>query len=450
MKTIRISLLIGVLLMPSVLLWAQQKTPPPRLALSLREAVRMALSPQGSQSIGMAGESERSAEARLRASRSAFLPDIETSFTGQNQVLNLAAMGFGGVNVPIPGFVFPRSSGSFTTMDARVHVRENLIDLASMRRIKAARAGIETAKTQTDEVRDQVALQVAKLYVAAMRSASAVKLAEAIVASAESTLDEVSNRNAQGQAVTLDVSHARVHLASEKQRLTQAQLERGQAHLALLNALNRDLETPLDLTESLALTSDERWSVAQAMEVALKSRSEIISQKKRIEAARLNDASIHSERLPSVVGYADAGTLGTNISNTIGTYDVGISLRIPVFDGGRREARRAEVQAYIRQEELRTSQLEKQVEFQVRQALLKLDLARGQVETWAAEVEVAQQELDHRRRRYEQGVARETELTEARVNLARAADGYAAALCAFDEGRIELMQSMGTIRSLAQ
>jgi len=121
-----------------------------------------------------------------------------------------------------------------------------------------------------------------------------------------------------------------------------------------------------------------------------------------------------------------------------------------VFDGGRRNSRRAEALANIRQEELRASQLDKQVEFEVREALLKLDMARGQVETASEEAEVARQELDHRRRLYQQGVGTHTGVTGAQVNLARAVDGRVAALYAWNEARIELMQAMGTIRTLAQ
>jgi outer membrane protein TolC len=450
MKTTRTTLPIGLLALLPVLLLGQGKDAPAPLALSLREAVRMALSPQGNIAIGVAGESVRAAQAQLRESRSTSHPDIDMSITGENQLLNLATFGLQSVKIPIPGFTFPQSSGAFSIIDARVHVKQDLIDVASTRRSEAARAGIETATTEIDEVRDQVAAQVAKLYLVALRARSAVETAQALVASAETSLREVTNRNKEGKALDIDVSHARMRLATEKQGLMDAQLERGRAYLDLLSAMNRDLDTPLELTEPLDFTVQETLPPAQAVAAAFRSRSEIVAQRQRVAAARLKDVSIEAERLPSLAGYADLGSLGTTFANSIGTYDVGVSLRIPVFDGDRRNSRRAETQANIRQEELRASQLEKQVELEVRQALLKLDIARGQVDTAAQEVEVAQQELAHRQRRYEQGVEGQMELEDAQVNMARAADGRVAALCAWNEARIELMQAMGTIRTLAQ
>jgi outer membrane protein TolC len=106
--------------------------------------------------------------------------------------------------------------------------------------------------------------------------------------------------------------------------------------------------------------------------------------------------------------------------------------------------------AAVRQSEIRQRQLEKQVELEVRQALLKLDTARARVDISSKEFAIAQEELDHRRRRSEQGVEQEAVVTDARLALAQADDARLAALYAWNEARIELMQAMGTIRSLAQ
>ena len=50
------------------------------------------------------------------------------------------------------------------------------------------------------------------------------------------------------------------------------------------------------------------------------------------------------------------------------TYDYGVSVRVPVFDGGRRDARRTESLSQYRQEQTRTRDLEQQVELDVRLA----------------------------------------------------------------------------------
>jgi outer membrane protein TolC len=94
--------------------------------------------------------------------------------------------------------------------------------------------------------------------------------------------------------------------------------------------------------------------------------------------------------------------------------------------------------------------LEKQVELEVRQALLKLDSARGQIDVSTKELDISREELNHRTRLLEQGVGGELEVADARLTLAQAEDARQAALYAWNEAHIELMQAMGTIRNLAQ
>ena len=96
------------------------------------------------------------------------------------------------------------------------------------------------------------------------------------------------------------------------------------------------------------------------------------------------------------------------------------------------------------------AQLRKRVEIEVREALLRMDLARGYVELSEARYRVAQDELEHRRRSYAQGIGGQTGVNGAQASLAKAADGRIAALHDWNEARVDLLQALGTIETLAQ
>jgi outer membrane protein len=230
----------------------------------------------------------------------------------------------------------------------------------------------------------------------------------------------------------------------------KSQLERARTEIDLLNAMNRDLNTPLELTDPLTFAAQDMPQADQAVSTALQSRSEILTLQKKLQATRLNDVAIHSERLPTLVGYANAGSTGTSLPNSTGTYDAGVTLRVPILDGGRRESQRAEVMAAVRQQELQMAQLRKQVEIETREALLRMDLARGYVELSEARYRVAQDELEHRRRSYAQGIGKQMDVNGAQAGLAKAADGRMAALHDWNEARVDLLQALGTIQTLAQ
>ncbi len=71
-------------------------------------------------------------------------------------------------------------------------------------------------------------------------------------------------------------------------------------------------------------------------------RAELKAQKERESSARLNYGSVKAERLPSVGASADYGSIGSELVGAQPTYSYGLRVRVPVFDGGRRDARRAE------------------------------------------------------------------------------------------------------------
>jgi outer membrane protein len=427
---------------------AQDKPAPVALSLTLRDAVRLALSPGGNLEIDVAGQSVAAAQARFRQSQAAIKPNVDFSFNAVNERLDLDVFGFQAIHVP--GFTFPRTAGPFELLQSRVNVRQSLLDLESMHRKQAAGAGIAAAHAETDEVRDEIVGRVARLYFQAKRDASAVETAQALIVTAEANLKEVGNRNAQGQALGLDVSQARIDVAAARQDLLKAQLEKARTEIDLLNAMNRDLNTPLDLTDPLTFTPQEMPPADQAVATALQSRSEILTLQKKLQATRLNDAAIHSERLPTLDAYANVGSTGTTLPNSTGTYDAGVTLRIPILDGGRRESQRAEVISTVRQQELQLAQLRKRVEIEVREALLRMDLARGYVELSEARYRAAQDELEHRRRSYAQGIGSQLDVNGAQAGMAKAADGRMAALHDWNQARVDLMQAMGTIGNLAQ
>jgi outer membrane protein TolC len=429
------------------LLHAQaQQTPP--LSLSLRDAVRLALSPKGNLAVDVADQSVVVAQARLRESQATGKPNVDFSFNAVGERLSLDAAGLGSINEP--GLMFPRAVGPFDILESRVHIRQSLFDQEDLKRKEAARAGIVAAQTETDEVRDQIAGRVARLYFLVQRDASAVETAQALVATAESTLKEIGDHNAEGQALSVDVSQARVEVAAAKQDLLRSRLEKARAEIDLLNAMNLDLNTPLALTDPLTFVTQDMPPASQAVSTALQSRSEILALQKKLQATRLDDVAIHSERLPTLTGYANVGSTGTSLPKSTDTYDAGVTLNIPILDGGRRESQRAEVTATARQQELQMAQLRKQVEIEVREALLQMDLARGGVELSEARYRAAQDELEHRRRRYAQGIGSQMDVNSAQASLAKAADGRMAALFAWNDARLDLLQALGAIRTLAQ
>ena len=340
--------------------------------------------------------------------------------------------------------------GPFNVFDARATASQTILDLASLRRHQASRAGVLQAGAENESAQDLVRVQVARLYVGVQRADQALETARANVALSEALLKLAADTKEAGTGTGIEVTRARVQLANERQRLLVAENERERARLELLRAMGLPLETAVDLTDRLSYGPVEPVALEQAVRRALESRADWHAQKEREESMRLGQSAASMERLPSVSAFADYGSIGTSINNAIPTYSYGVSVRVPLFDGGRREARMAETASQYREEEIRTQDLRRQIELEIRLALDGLRSAGEQVKAAEEGLTLAEGELAQAQRRYEAGMTTGLEITDAQTRLQRARDNRISALANHSLARIDLAAAMGAIRSMTQ
>lgn len=416
--------------------------------LSLKQAIEMALAPDGNARVRLAEQAARQASARSAQARAALLPNIEGSLSQQNLTRNLAAFGIK-INIPLPGFQFPQLAGPFNVFDARASATQTILEFSSIRRYQASRVAQEAARGEEEAVRDEVARQVALLYLAALRSAARVEAAQADVDLGQSLVRLAQNQRAAGTGTLVEATRASVQLAQARQQLVLARNEQRQAELELLRAIGLPLDTDVRLAGRMELAEMEAPPFQKALETALAERADWKAQQKRERSAELSYSGAKYERLPALTGFADYGSIGTSVHNAIPTRSYSASLRVPVFDGGRRDARRAESRSALEQERIRTADLRKQIELEIRLALDDLEAAAEQVKVADEGLGLAQAELEQAERRYRAGVTTSVEVTDAQTRLARARENRIAALFLYNRARLDLMHAMGRIREAA-
>ena len=147
--------------------------------------------------------------------------------------------------------------------------------------------------------------------------------------------------------------------------------------------------------------------------------------------------------MPTVIAYGDVGPLAAVIAHT-----VGVTMKVPIFDGGRRNARRAEALTTVHQEEVQERDLRRQIELQVRKATSSLQAAASDIEVCEQSLALAQEKLAQARRRFEGGVAGNAEVVEAQGKLTQARSDKVAVLYTWNQARVDLAQASGTMASL--
>jgi outer membrane protein TolC len=416
------------------------------MALSLKRAVAIALSPEGNTQIQLAGEAEKQAREKSVEARAALLPDLEGSVTKESRTTNLAALGLG-FRLPVAGFQIPLFVGPFSTFDARASATQSVFDFSAVRRLQASRAGVGAARSDSESAAEQVAAQTARAYLAAVKAAADLETAQANVTLSEALLKLATNEKNAGTGTGIEITRASVQLANDRQNLLVAQNARRAANLRLLRAMNMRLDTEFDLTDKLEYAPTDAVTLEEARKQAVAQRPDLKAQVDREENARLSASAVKAQRLPSVSAFGDYGSLGTGVSDALPTRTVGVSLRIPIFDGGKRDAQRAEAASQYRAEKARTNDLKQQVELDARLALDELQSAEDQVKVAREGLTLSENEVAQARRRYEAGVSTSVEVTDAQTRLERARENQNAALYGFNLAKIDLAQAMGRVRA---
>ncbi len=453
-----------ILLLAPLFLWGADESPtnaePPAssanavvpavqnvLQLSLKRAVEIATSRQGNSNILLADEAVRQAQSRSAQARAAFLPDVEGAASEESTIRSLGQLGV--TRIPLPfGLKIPTIVGPYDVVDIRGNGSETF-DFSSIRRFQATRSGIRAANAEQKNTDNVVAALVAKTYLAALHARAELAAVNADVNLAKALLNQAETQKAAGTGTGIEVTRSRVQLSNEQQRELVAENEWRKARFELLRAMGVRLDTEIELTDRLSYIPVESMTIDQARAEATKSREDLRAQMDHEETARLSASAVKYERLPSITGFGDYGTTGQGEGYPLlPTRDYGLSLRVPVFDGGRRDARRGEASSQYRQEQVRTRDLREQIELELREALDSLSSAKGEMEIAQEGLSLAGSELAQARRRYEAGVTNGLEVTDAQTRLERARTNQIAALFNYNLARIDLGQATGTVRGM--
>ena len=430
----------------SVALAAQEARP--RMPLSFSQSIEIALAPDGNAKVQLAVEAIRQAQARKAEARSALLPNVDASWTAQSFTSDLATFGLQ-ISLP-PGFHIPAFVGPISTYDLRATATQTVFDFSSLRRLQSAGALVSAAKLDSQQSRVQVAALAGKAYMNAARAETAVQTALANVELAEKLLRLAQAQKDAGTATGLDITRAEVQRQTEQQHLIAAREDRETSRLNLLRAMNLTLDLDFELTDRLKYEPVEIPDAVKAVETAIQNRPDLKAQIERERSARLSYDAAKFQRLPSLAAFGNYGDIGVDPALLRPTRTAGVSVRIPVFDGGRRDAQRAEASSQLRSEAIRSRDSRQQAELDVRTSIDGLRSADEQARVSMEALQLSEKELAQAQRRYENGVAIHLEVTDAQTRLARARETNDSAVYSQRAARIDLAAALGDINGISR
>jgi outer membrane protein TolC len=381
--------------------------------------------------------STRIEETRGTAERrfASLLPRVRAESFASLQNRNLRAFG-----ISAPGI--PDVIGPFSNFDFRVYADQAVLDLQSYRNWKASQRLEESSRKDYQDARDFIVRQVGGLYLNAESAAAQVEAAQARVTTADALYKIARDRHDAGVATGVDVLRAQVQLANEKQRLLEAQTSAKQALIALARNIGMSPGTPLELGEVLTFVPLERPEVNAMLQSALEQRPDYLSLTSQHLALAQQEQANRARYFPKFSVGGNYGGLGRSVGDIKGTGVLQGTLSITLFDRDRK-GEEMELGARLKRIDDQMDDLRLGIEQEVREALLNLDSAAEEVKVAQEGRDLAQQELDLARDRFQAGVTNNIEVTSAQDSLARAQENYIVAVSRHVDAKLSLARAAG-------
>lgn len=409
------------------------------LRLSLKDAFNRALE----YNLGLRERDQdvRAARATRLSGLNALLPDISGAVDVSRQKINLESLGF---NLSIPGVDVPTVVGPFNVADARVYVTQQVFNWSSIKHWKAAVAGEQASQFASRNGRELVILVAGNAYLTVIADHAAVDATRAQLTTAQALYTRAVDQNRAGVIARIDALRARVELQTQQQRLIAAENQLAVDKLVLARVIGLPKGQAFEITDSIPYAPLDGITLEQALTRALTTRPDYLGAKARVEEAQLRRAAAVAENYPWLAANADYGAIGSpGFGAARGTFNVGVTLTVPIFQGTRVRADTLAADSVLQQRKAELADLDGAVDQQVRTAFLNLQSSSDLVSVAQSNVDLASQTLEQARDRAAAGVADSLDVVQAQESVASATQAYIASLYGYNLAKISLAQAVG-------
>jgi outer membrane protein TolC len=269
-----------------------------------------------------------------------------------------------------------------------------------------------------------------------------VRVAEMAIADAQKLYDFVQKQHEVGLASRFDLLRSEVRVVNMKPQVISAKNNLKIMGLNLKTVLGLDLETEIELEGDLLFKPVE-LNLTALLETAMLGRPELAQVRFQKGMAGESYKIARSGALPTVAlsgqfnWWADKLKFSGDVWQDY--YTVNLVFNIPLFNGMANLARMGQAKAALNEIEFNEKGLVDRLQFEVHQAVLKVEEARESLLSQEKNVEQAQESLRIAELNFAEGLITildigqaQTALTQARVNYSQALFDYMMALAEVD------------------
>ena len=315
--------------------------------------------------------------------------------------------------------------------------------MASLRNYLAARHNFAAAQLSAQDARELVVLTVGNAYLLVLADETRVSSVEAQVGTAKVSLDQAVANHQAGTAPLLDELRARVDYQSLEQQLIVARNSFEKDKLALARTIGLPLAQSFTLTDKAPYAAFDKLDVEATIRQAHANRKDLAAMVEQTKAVEQQRKAATADRLPTLKFDGDYGDIGVTLAHSHGTGDATGTLSVPLFKEYALRGEAQQAQAQLDTQKAQLSDMNAQVDADIRDALLDIASSQQQVEVARSSVELANEALSEAQQRYANGVSDNLAVSQAEQSVAQANDRYVSSLYRHNVSKLSLARALG-------
>lgn len=403
------------------------------LRLTLKDAINLAL--KQNVDVRVSATQVQEAEGTRTRSLAALLPHASADSLANLTKNNLSIEG-----LSFPGV--PMTVGPFSYYDFRAFGSQAIVDRQAFHDWKASAKQEEAAQLSYQDTRDLIVREAAGLYLQSETAEAEVEAAQSRVQTSQVLETLAKDQHDQGLATGIDVVRSQVQLARDQQALLVAQDSYQTSLLALARFLGLSPGTPIELAERLRFQHIVAPDIDTALPAALKARDDYRALLSEEQSLVEQQKASHARYLPTLSVSGNYGTAGRNFAAMPTSGGIEGVLSITLFDRDR-TGERQQLDSRAARLQAQMDDLAREIEQELRKAVLDIHSAEQQVQVTQAALDLAQRELILAEDRFKNGVTDNIEVVTAQDALTTAQDDHIAAIAEHEDARAALARALG-------
>lgn len=374
--------------------WQAAQAVPEQWSGPLSRAQAIARATSAGFDVRMAMADAASARGQAIGQYSAVLPQIAIS--GNH------------TNVHLPQFGMPEAVQTYSSVTASVP----LFNLAGYSGVRAGRLSADAASADFSATVNDAALNAVKAYDRALLGAAAAQAQQAAVSDQETNVRFVELRVRTGKMPRFELARARAALAQAQQTAEDAAAEGDESSNDLKLMLDFDMASNVAIPDRFE-TREYNDTLAAVTQRALRQQPAVFAARLRYDAARAALQQARAAYVPTatLTGQTYNGNSNPPLGPSGG--QVGVSITLPIVDGGTRHGTLVQVSAALAKAQADFERQQLMVQNGVANAWRELDASRRNLQTAQAALTDASESFRVARLRQQAGKGTQLEVLDA-------------------------------------